>query len=245
MKHFVSRTAFDIDGLGAKQIESFYLDGWVKEPADIFTLHERLGSSSLQQLKNFEGWGEKSAKKLFDAITEKQNIPLNRLIFALGIRHVGESSAMTLARHYGSWDSFGSAMENAREHTGQDWETLNGVDGIGAVMAAALVDFFHEDQTRTALGNLVEHLNIADVSAPNVDGSKVNGKIVVFTGSLEKMTRAEAKARAESLGAKVSGSVSAKTNIVVAGPGAGSKRKKALDLGVDVLSEDEWLALIG
>ena len=245
LKHFVSRTAFDIDGLGAKQIESFYLDGWVKKPADIFTLHERLGSKSLQQLKNFEGWGEKSAKKLFDAITEKQNIPLNRLIFALGIRHVGESSAMTLARHYGSWDSFGSAMENAREHTGSDWETLNSVDGIGAVMAAALVDFFHEDQTRTALGNLVEHLDIADVSAPNVDGSKVNGKIVVFTGSLEKMTRAEAKARAESLGAKVSGSVSAKTNIVVAGPGAGSKRKKALDLGVEVLSEDEWLALIG
>lgn len=245
LKHFVSRTAFDIDGLGAKQIESFYLDGWVKEPADIFTLHERLGSGSLQQLKNFEGWGDKSAKKLFDAITEKQSIPLNRLIFALGIRHVGESSAMTLARHYGSWDSFGSAMENAREHTGPDWETLNAVDGIGAVMAAALVDFFHEDQTRTALGNLVEHLNIADVSAPNVDGSKVNGKIVVFTGSLKKMTRAEAKARAESLGAKVSGSVSAKTNIVVAGPGAGSKRKKALDLGVEVLSEDEWLALIG
>lgn len=245
LKHFVSRTAFDIDGLGAKQIEAFYLDGWVKEPADIFTLHERLGSGNLQQLKNFEGWGEKSAQKLFEAIAQKQDIPLNRLIFALGIRHVGESSAMTLARHFGSWESFSNSMENAREHTGSDWNALNAIDGIGGVMAAALVDFFHEDQTRMALGNLVTHLNISDVTAPNVDGSKVNGKIVVFTGSLEKMTRAEAKAKAESLGAKVSGSVSAKTDIVVAGPGAGSKRKKALDLGVEVISEDEWLTLIG
>lgn len=245
LKHFVSRTAFDIDGLGAKQIETFYLDGWIKEPADIFTLHERLGSGSLQQLKNFEGWGEKSAQKLFDAISFKQNIPLNRLIFALGIRHVGESSAMTLARHYGSWETFSNAMERSREHIGPDWEALNAIDGIGAVVAAALVDFFHEDQTRIVLNNLVNHLVVADVAAPSVDGSKVVGKIVVFTGSLEKMTRAEAKAKAESLGAKVSGSVSAKTDIVVAGPGAGSKRKKAVDLGVEVLSEDDWLALIG
>ena len=245
LKHFVSRTAFDIDGLGAKQVELFYMDGWVKEPADIFTLHKRLGSGSLQQLKNFEGWGEKSAQKLFDAIELKRNIPLNRLIFALGIRHVGESSAMTLARQFGSWDSFRNTVENARDHDGPDWELLNSIDGIGTVMAAALVDFFHEDQTRLALGKLVEALNISDVAAPNIDGSKVNGKIIVFTGSLEKMTRAEAKAKAESLGAKVSGSVSAKTDIVVAGPGAGSKRKKALDLGVEVLSEEEWLALIG
>mgnify|MGYP002525150828 CR=1 FL=1 len=245
LKHFVSRTAFDIDGLGAKQVELFYMDGWVKEPADIFTLHKRLGSGSLQQLKNFEGWGEKSAQKLFDAIELKRNIPLNRLIFALGIRHVGESSAMTLARQFGSWDSFRNTVENARDHDGPDWELLNSIDGIGTVMAAALVDFFHEDQTRLALGKLVEELNISDVAAPNIDGSKVNGKIIVFTGSLEKMTRAEAKAKAESLGAKVSGSVSAKTDIVVAGPGAGSKRKKALDLGVEVLSEEEWLALIG
>ena len=245
LKHFVSRTAFDIDGMGAKQIEAFYVDGWVLEPADIFTLNRRYGSGNLQQLKNREGWGDKSATKLFGAIQLKEKIPLNRLIFALGIRHVGESTAMTLARNYGSWASFSKAMEGAREHSGSDWETLNGIDGVGGVMAAALVDYFHENQTRAALDRLIEHLEVENVSAPSVKGSKVAGKIVVFTGSLEKMTRAEAKATAESLGAKVSGSVSAKTDIVVAGPGAGSKRKKAVELGVEVLSEDEWLVLIG
>ncbi len=245
LKHFVSKAAFDIDGLGAKQIETFYMDGWVKAPADIFTLSDRIGPGNLQQLKNFEGWGEKSAQKLFDAIQRKKQIPLNRLIYALGIRHVGESSAMTLARHYGSWDTFDAAMKNARGHSGPDWETLNAIDGVGGVMAATLVDYFHEAKARTALENLVQHLQISDVVAPTIEGSKVGGKIIVFTGSLEKMTRAEAKAKAESLGAKVSGSVSAKTDIVVAGPGAGSKRKKAEEIGVKVLSEDEWLALIG
>ncbi len=245
LKHFVSKAAFDIDGLGAKQIETFYHDGWVKVPADIFTLNDRIGSGNFQQLKNFEGWGAKSAQKLFDAIKEKKEIPLNRLIYALGIRHVGESSAMTLARHYGSWDTFDTAMENARDHSGPDWDALNAIDGVGTVMAAALVDYFHEEKTRAALEDLVKHLQITDVSAPTIEGSKVGGKIVVFTGTLEKMTRAEAKANAERLGAKVSGSVSSKTDIVVAGPGAGSKRKKAEALGVKVLSEDEWLALIG
>ncbi len=245
LKHFVSKAAFDIDGLGAKQVEAFYLDGWIRAPADIFTLNERIGSGNLQQLKNFEGWGAKSAQKLFEAIEAKKHIPLNRLIFALGIRHVGESSAMTLARHYGSWDIFNVAMENARDHSGQDWEALNAIDGIGEVMAATLVDYFHEGKTRTALQNLVKHLLITDVATPIVEGSTVGGKIVVFTGTLEKMTRAEAKANAETLGAKVSGSVSAKTDIVVAGPGAGSKRKKAEELGVKVYTEDEWLELIG
>ena len=245
LKHFVSKAAFDIDGLGAKQVEAFYLEGWVRAPADIFTLDERIGSGNLQQLKNFEGWGEKSAQKLFDAIKAKERIPLNRVIYALGIRHVGESSAMTLARHYGSWDIFNTAMENARDHSGLDWEALNAIDGVGGVMAATLVDYFHEAKTRVALQNLVKHLLITDVFAPSVEGSNVGGKIVVFTGTLEKTTRAEAKANAESLGAKVSGSVSAKTDIVVAGPGAGSKRKKAEELGVKVLSEDEWLELIG
>ncbi|MBL4874539.1 MAG: NAD-dependent DNA ligase LigA [Rhodobacteraceae bacterium] len=245
LKHFVSKAAFDIDGLGAKQIETFYMDQWVKAPADIFTLNDRIGSGNLQQLQNFEGWGAKSAQKLFDAIKSKEHISLNRLIFALGIRHVGESSALTLARHYGSWDTFNEAMENARDHNGPDWDSLNAIDGVGGVMAATLVDYFHESKTRAALQNLVKHLQIIDVAAPTIEGSKVGGKIVVFTGTLEKMTRAEAKAKAESLGAKVSGSVSAKTDIVVAGPGAGSKRKKAEDLGVKVLSEDEWLALIG
>ncbi len=244
LKHFVSRTAFNIEGLGAKQVETFYADGWVQEPADIFTLPVRYGDGSLQQLKNREGWGAKSAEKLFSAIKERQNIPLNRLIFGLGIRHVGESSAMTLARHYGSWPNFSSAMENARDHSGADWDALNAIDGVGAVMAAALVDYFHQEQTRAALDRLVQHLRIETVRPPSVEGSKVVGKTIVFTGTLEKVTRAEAKAKAESLGAKVSGSVSAKTDIVVAGPGAGSKRKKAEELGVEVLSEDEWISLI-
>ena len=244
LKHFVSRTAFNIDGLGARQVETFYADGWIREPADIFLLPERYGEGNLQQLRNREGWGAKSAQKLFGAIRERQDIPLNRLIFALGIRHVGESSAMTLARHYGDWSSFSSAMENARDHSGADWETLNAIDGVGEVMAGALVDYFHQEQTRAALDRLVRHLRIESVRPPSVDGSKVAGKTLVFTGTLEKMTRAEAKAKAESLGAKVSGSVSAKTDIVVAGPGAGSKRKKAEELGVEVLSEDEWISLI-
>ncbi len=240
LKHFVSRAAFDIDGMGAKQIEMFYKDGWIKEPADIFTL-----KSYEDQLKIREGWGDKSAQNLFAAIAERRKIPLNRLIFALGIRHVGESSATTLARFYGDWASFHKTLENAQDHTGHDWDVLIGIDGVGQVMATALVDYFHEKQTRAALNRLIEHLEILDVAAPDSAGSKVANMTIVFTGSLEKMSRAEAKAKAESLGAKVSGSVSAKTDIVVAGPGAGSKRKKAESLGLKILSEDEWLALIG
>ncbi len=244
LKHFVSRAALDIDGMGAKQVEAFYTDGWIREPADIFTLEDRFGSG-LQQLKNREGWGEKSASRLFRAIEAASHVPLNRLIFALGIRHVGESAAMTLARFYGSWENFRDAMEQARDHTGPAWETLIGIDGIGEVAAATLVDYFHEEKTRAALDRLVTHLTIENVEAPQVEGSPVAGKTVVFTGTLEQMTRAEAKARAEALGAKVSGSVSTKTDIVVAGPGAGSKRKKAEELGVQILSESEWLELIG
>ncbi|MGE4610699.1 MAG: NAD-dependent DNA ligase LigA [Paracoccaceae bacterium] len=245
LKHFVSRAAFDIDGMGSKQIESFYKDGWIAHPADIFELQGRYGSSTLQQLKNREGWGPKSAEKLFGAIDDKRNIPMNRLIFALGIRHVGESTAMTLARHYNDWETFNVAMKNSLEHSGVDWEVLNGIDGVGTVMAAALVDYFHEPKTSAALNRLVALLNVQYVAVPSIEGSTVAGKTVVFTGTLEKMTRAEAKARAEGLGAKVSGSVSAKTDIVIAGPGAGSKRKKAEDLGVKIVSEDEWLTLIG
>lgn len=243
LKHFVSRAAFDIDGMGAKQIESFYSEGWVKEPADIFALQNTYGQG-IQQLKNREGWGEKSAQKLFVAISSKRNIPLNRLIFALGIRHVGENSAMMLAQHYGTWKCFYVAMLGAREHRGSDWEILIGIDGIGAVLAVTLVDYFNEEQTLAALMRLVNQLEITPVTMPNAKGSPVGGKTIVFTGSLEKMTRAEAKSQAERLGAKVSGSVSVKTDIVVAGPGAGSKRKKAESLNVTIISEDDWLKLI-
>ena len=240
LKHFVSRQAFDIDGLGAKQIEVFAELGWVKEPADIFTLQARHGGA----LAKREGWGETSARNLFAAIEARRTIPLNRLIFALGIRHVGENSAMLLARSYQSWAAFQAAMIAAQPHEGAAWDELNGIDGVGEVMAASVVDFFHTEATRHMVEALVAELSIEDVLPPDTGNSPVAGKTLVFTGTLNKVSRAEAKAQAEGLGAKVSGSVSAKTDILVAGERAGSKLKKAENLGVRVLSEDEWLALI-
>ncbi|WP_417272411.1 NAD-dependent DNA ligase LigA [Celeribacter halophilus] len=244
LKHLVSRGAFDIEGLGAKQIEQFYKDGWIKEPADIFELKEKFGPGKIQQLKNREGWGEKSALNLFDAIDARRDIPLAKLIFGLGIRHVGDSSASLLATHYGTWQAFETAMSQATVGTGDAWNDLLSIDGVGEVMATSLVTAFHQEAERASIDRLVAHLNPIEAEKPKND-SPVSGKTVVFTGSLEKMTRAEAKARAESLGAKVSGSVSAKTDLVVAGPGAGSKEKKARDLGIEVIDEDGWLALIG
>ena len=243
LKHFVSRAAFDIDGLGAKQVEQFYADGWIAEPADIFALKARYGSG-MQQLKNREGWGEKSADKLFQAIEDKRKIPLSRLIFALGIRHVGEAASNLIAQHYGSWTAFEAAMGHAKSGDGPAWDDLIGVDGVGQVMAQSLVSTFAQEAERASIDRLVAELSVQDVARPDTEGSPVAGKTVVFTGTLEKMTRAEAKARAERLGAKVSGSVSAKTDILVAGPGAGSKAKKAADLGIQTLDEDGWLALI-
>ncbi|MDM8167835.1 NAD-dependent DNA ligase LigA [Roseovarius sp.] len=244
LKHFVSRAAFDIEGLGAKQVEQFYRDEWIKEPADIFTLEERYGSG-VKQLKNREGWGEKSAKNLFEAVEEKRNIPFGRLLFALGIRHVGEQASNLIARFYGSWDDFTAAMDSAADCEGPEWERLLGIDGVGEVMARSLVTAFAQENERESIDRLTAHLNVAEAARPSTDGSPVAGKTVVFTGTLEKMTRAEAKARAEALGAKVSGSVSAKTDLVVAGPGAGSKAKKAEELGVEIIDEDGWLDLIG
>jgi DNA ligase (NAD+) len=245
LKHFVSRAAFDIEGLGAKAVEALFLDGWIREPAEIFTLEARHGPGCATQMKNREGWGERSAENLFQAIDERRRIPLDRLIFALGIRHVGETAARLVGRHYGSWARFAEAMTAAHEHAGPEWEDLNAVNGVGAVLAGSLVDFFHEARNRAAVDRLVAELQVQDVAAPAATGSPIAGKTVVFTGTLEKLTRAEAKARAEALGAKVAGSVSAKTDYVVAGPGAGSKEKKARELGLTLLSEDEWLALIG
>jgi DNA ligase (NAD+) len=243
LKHFVSRAAFDIDGLGAKQVEQFYTDGWISEPADIFRLKERYGSG-LQQLKNREGWGEKSAAALFAAIEDKRRIPLVRLIFGLGIRHVGEASANMIALHYGTWDALAQAMEAARAHEGSAWDDLISIDGMGEVMAGSLVGAFAQAAERASILRLVEQIEVEDAVRADTSGSPVAGKTVVFTGTLEKMTRAEAKARAERLGAKVSGSVSAKTDILVAGEGAGSKAKKAAELGVETLDEDGWLDLI-
>lgn len=244
LKHFVSRAAFDIEGLGAKQVEQFYNDGWIREPADIFTLQQRYGQG-MQQLKNREGWGEKSANNLFQAIEDKRQIPLARLIFALGIRHVGEAASSLLATHYRTWDVFEQAMTAATVGTGPQWEELTGIDGVGCVMAASVVTTFHQEAERASIDRLVAHLDVQEATKKIVADSPVGGKTVVFSGTLEKMTRAEAKARAEALGARVAGSVSAKTDILIAGPGAGSKAKKAAELGVEILDEDAWLTLIG
>ncbi len=244
LKHFVSRAAFDIEGLGAKQVEQFYRDGWIREPADIFTLQERFGRG-MQQLKNREGWGEKSAKNLFEAIEEKRQIPLDRLIFALGIRHVGESAADLLARFYVSWDRFFHAMSSATVGEGPEWARLTAIDGVGPVMATSLVTTFHQPAERASIERLVRYLTVEDAVPRGAVDSPLAGKTVVFTGSLEKMTRAEAKARAEALGARVSGSVSARTDLVVAGPGAGSKARQAEKLGIEMIDEDGWLNLVG
>ncbi|WP_210876954.1 NAD-dependent DNA ligase LigA [Roseovarius autotrophicus] len=244
LKHFVSRAAFDIEGLGAKQVEAFYRDGWIREPADIFTLEARYGQG-LQQLKNREGWGEKSAKNLFEAIDEKRKISFSRILFSLGIRHVGEQASSLIARHYGTWAEFTAAMDSARALQGPEWERLLGIDGVGEVMATSLVQAMTEPHERASIDRLTAHLEVEAAARPDTSGSPVAGKTLVFTGTLEKMTRAEAKARAEALGAKVAGSVSARTDLLIAGPGAGSKAKKAVELGIEVIDEDAWLALVG
>ena len=243
LKHFVSRDAFDIEGLGAKQVEGFHADGLIAEPADIVTLARRYGPGALQQLRHREGGGEKSAANLFAAIEARRTIPLDRLIFALGIRHVGAVTARLLARTYGSWAAFDAAMRAAREGEGEAWDHLVAIDGVGPVLARAVVEFFAEPHNREALDRLLPHLEVGDVAAPQGADGALSGKTLVFTGSLERMTRAEAKARAEALGAKVAGSVSGKTDYLVAGADSGSKLKKAEQLGVTVLTEDEWMAM--
>ncbi|SMX28473.1 DNA ligase [Pelagimonas phthalicica] len=243
LRHFVSRSVFDIDGMGAKQVEQFYADEWIKEPADIFTLEERFGSG-LQKLQNREGWGEKSAQNLFAAIRDAAKVPLGRVIFSLGIRHVGESASNLLARHYGSWNAFEAAVVAANDPESAAYGDLLSIDGVGAVMAQSLINAMNQPAERASIDRLIAQLDIQDAEKPDTADSPVAGKTVVFTGSLERMTRAEAKARAEALGAKVSGSVSKKTDIVVAGPGAGSKEKKAQELGITLMDEGAWLELI-
>jgi DNA ligase (NAD+) len=240
LRYFVSRRAFDIDGLGAKQAEMFFELGWVKEPADIFNLRVLHDGD----LRKRDGWGDKSVDNLLDAIDAKRAIPLNRLLFGLGIRHVGEVVANLLARHFTNWENLIETLDDASLREGPSWDALTDIDGVGSVMATSLVSAFHSQAERASIDRLIAQLDIQDVLPPDTAGSSVAGKIVVFTGTLEQMTRSEAKARAESLGAKVSGSVSAKTDLLIAGPGAGSKAKKAADLGINVLSEQDWLDLI-
>jgi len=243
LAHFVSRGAFDIDGLGNKQIEQFYQLGWVKEPADIFKLKLRY-ENGIKRLENRDGWGQKSANNLFNAVEAKRIIPLNKMLYALGIRHVGETSAMLLSKHYKSFDNLKKSMNEAKNLEGSSWSDLMSIDGVGEVLAKALIQIFNNPAQSQIIDNLVEELIIEDEIENIVSGSPLEGMVVVFTGSLELMSRSEAKISAEKFGAKVSGSVSKKTDFVVSGPGAGSKEKKAIELGVKVLSESEWLKLI-
>ncbi|WP_370275119.1 NAD-dependent DNA ligase LigA [Pararhodobacter marinus] len=289
LKHFVSRNAFDIDGLGAKQVELFFADDLlpVREPADIFTLRQR-DDANLAKLKNRDGFGARSVEKLFDAIDQRRRISLSRLLFSLGIRHLGEVAASDLARHFGSWDALIAAVDAAAPAAGRAvaaeeaevaeraraadegrraelkktrdavwddpplpdgaraaWDDLIGVDGVGAVLATSLVTTLTQPRERASVDRLIAELTEIVPPEAQASDSPVAGKTLVFTGTLTRMTRAEAKARAESLGAKVAGSVSAKTDLLIAGEGAGSKAAKAASLGVEVIDEDAWLALIG
>ncbi|MFV0301678.1 MAG: NAD-dependent DNA ligase LigA [Paracoccus sp. (in: a-proteobacteria)] len=290
LKHFVSRSAFDIDGLGAKQVEMFFADDQlpIREPAQIFTLAARDGAN-LTRLRNRDGFGERSAQKLFDAIEEKRRIPLARLVFALGIRHVGEVAAATLARHFGTWPALTTALTAAapaaHRHFQADeavtaeraaaadqdrrarlketrdrvwsadpplpdgaraaWDDLVSIDGIGEVVAGSLVTTFDQPRECAVIARLAGELTVLPAEAASGEATEISGMTLVFTGTLERMTRAEAKARAEAMGAKVAGSVSAKTDLLIAGPGAGSKATKAAELGVTVIDEDEWLRIAG
>ena len=243
LKHFVSRLAFDIDGLGAKIIEQFYEDGLIKSPADIFTLEE-CNKNTLTPIRAREGWGDLSEKNLFKSINDRRTIPFNRFIYALGIRQVGEATAKRLSATYGTLDVLRDAMAKANDRESEAFNDLLAFEDIGPGVADDLIGFFAEEHNLDVLSDLENHITIEPYEAPSIADSTVAGKVVVFTGTLEIMTRSEAKARAESLGAKVTGSVSAKTDYLIAGADAGSKLKKAKDLGVEVLSEQEWIDLI-
>ncbi|RZJ24584.1 MAG: NAD-dependent DNA ligase LigA, partial [Brevundimonas sp.] len=274
LKHFVGRRAFDIEGLGEKQLIAFHERGWLHEPADIFRLAR--DEARLDELRNEDGYGETSVRNLIAGIDARRVIALDRLIFALGIREIGEQTSILLARHFGGWTAFHAAcLEAAAGIPSAEWTRLaegHGVSertlsvladstppaadpwpeapldqklSLAPVAARALARFFHEPHNRTVVDALIEQLDtVEDAERPQTD-TAVAGKTVVFTGALERFTRDEAKARAESLGAKVSGSVSKKTDYLVAGPGAGSKMADAQKHGVVILTEDEWLALIG
>ncbi len=239
LRHFVSRRAFDIEGLGEKQLTLFAEKGWLSSPADIFRLHEKK-----DELLALERFAETSVGNLLKNIETRRTISLDRFIYGLGIRHIGETTAVVMARGYGTVDAFLDAMDKVAARDPEAVQELDDLDQIGGAVIEAAASFFAEDHNRAMVLDLKAQLQVQDAEAPKTD-TAVAGKTVVFTGALEKMTRDEAKAQAERLGAKVSGSVSKKTDIVVAGPGAGSKLKTAAELGIQVLTEDEWLELVG
>ena len=244
LRHFISRNAFDIDGLGAKQIEELWQKELIRSPADIFKL-EKINKNIDPPIQEWKGWGELSVDNLFAAINDKRTISLERFLFALGIRHVGQTTARLLAKNYCSLDALLKALAEAQNHETPAYENLLAIDGLGEKAVSSLLAFFGNEATKKMIDDLVESLDEVENFIPPSDGHAIAGKTIVFTGSMEKMSRPEAKARAESVGAKVAGSVSAKTDIVVAGAGAGSKRKKAESLGLEILDEDAWLELIG
>jgi DNA ligase (NAD+) len=238
LKHFSSRNAFDIEGLGDKQIELFFKEGLIRTAADIFTLKERDGQGR-PPLSEWEGFGETSVRNLFNAIDARRKIALNRFLYALGIRHIGETNARRLARHFGDWTALRAAARGPNAA-----EELSGIEGVGPVVVEAIADFFAEPRNEAALDALLKEVTIEPMEAIAA-GHPLAGQTIVFTGSMERMTRDEAKAMAERLGAKVSGSISAKTNLVVAGPGAGSKLAKARELGIETIDEEEWIRRAG
>jgi len=238
LKHFASRNAFDIEGLGDKIIAEFYADKLIQSPPDIFTLEAR-DKRSVKKLGDREGWGEASAANLFAAIDQRRTIALDRFVYSLGIRHVGETTARLLARAYGTAEHFRDQMMASVDQESEAWADLTSHDGIGEVVAEAIVQFFGEGHNLEVIDELLKHIKVMPLEARAM-ASSVAGKTVVFTGALEKMTREEAKAMAERLGAKVSGSVSKKTDLLVAGPGAGTKLKDAKKHGVEVIDENEW-----
>jgi len=238
LKHFCSRNAFDIEGLGDKQIELFFKEGMIRTAADIFTLRARDGQRR-PPLREWEGFGEISVRNLFEAIDARRTIALNRFLYALGVRRVGETNARRLARHFGDWEHLRAAARSPGAA-----EEFAAIEGVGPVVAETIADFFAEERNETALDALLREVTIEPMPAI-ATGHPLAGQTVVFTGSLEKMTRDEAKAVAERLGARVSGSISAKTHLVVAGPGAGSKLAKARELGVETIDEDEWIRRSG
>jgi DNA ligase (NAD+) len=242
LRHFVSRDAFDIEGLGAKHIAGFFADGLIKSPADIFRLKDHH-----ETIRMREGWGALSLRNLYEAIEQRRQMPLDRFIYALGIRQVGQATSKLLARHYATLDAFEAAMIEANDRASEAWAALDNISQIGESVATDLVGFFAEPHNRQIVAELAAQIAVLPYEAPQSadTNSAIAGKIMVFTGELDRMTRREAKARAEALGAKVAESVSRKTDYVVVGRDAGSKEAKARELGLQVLSEADWLALLG
>lgn len=240
LKHFVSREAFNIEGLGDKVIDEFYKEGIIKTPYDIFTLEERnkpadlFSASQSLNLENREGWGKKSVSKLFDAINKSKSISLQKFIYALGIRQVGTATAYLIAKHYHTFTAFMSAMVQ------QDLQLLVSIDGIGPAMAKDIVEFFKEEHNLSVINDLLSVISIEEFEGIANTTSEIFGKTIVFTGTLTTLTRSEAKSKALAFGAKVAGSVSTNTDYVVAGENAGSKLKKAQELGVKVITEEEF-----